>query len=189
MSSPAPRSARSDATRNRSRLIAAARAVFAAQGPEAPLEEIARAAAVSRTTLYRNFATREELAATVFEDNVAEIERRAAEAPDDPAAVVDLFHVVLSMQLDNPALARTLSRADQPRFIELAGRTAAAFEPLVQRGRQEGVVHDDVSVDDVMRAFPMAAAALVEDDIAGRSRSGERVRGMLHRALFTTAPR
>ncbi|MFC5814682.1 helix-turn-helix domain-containing protein [Nonomuraea harbinensis] len=70
---------RRDAVRNRGRLLAAARRVFAEHGHEVALAEIARAADVSRTTLYRTFGSREELAATVYEDNIVRIEERAAE--------------------------------------------------------------------------------------------------------------
>ncbi|MEU6103683.1 TetR/AcrR family transcriptional regulator [Streptomyces flaveolus] len=177
---------RRDAVRNRDRLVAVAREVFARQGAEVPLEEIARAASVSRTTLYRHFPTREDLAATVFEDNVAQIERYAAEHADEPSVVIGLFHSALAMQLANPALARTLSRTDTSRFLEMSQRTAKAFAPLVAQGRTAGLVHPTVEVDDLMRALPMAAAALMEDDAAGRARGTRRISAI--RALFTTPP-
>lgn len=46
---------RRDARRNRDLLIAAAREAFAAQGLDAPLDDIARRAGVGNATLYRHF--------------------------------------------------------------------------------------------------------------------------------------
>lgn len=188
MSRRGPISERQDATRNRDRLIAAAREVFSARGAEVPLEEVARAAGVSRATLYRNFATREDLAATVFADNVDRIESRAARSGGDPTAIIGLYHYVLDMQLANPALARALSRADPAHYSTLSKRVAAAFAPLLARGHDGRVVHAGVSIADLMRTLPMAAAAIEEDDYAGRPRGTGPVRTMLHRALFTTDP-
>jgi serine phosphatase RsbU (regulator of sigma subunit) len=61
---------RADALRNRERILEAARFVFA-QSPAATLADIAAAAGVSRSTLYRRFANRDEL--------IAELEARPHE--------------------------------------------------------------------------------------------------------------
>ena len=175
---------RRDATRNRERLLAAARRVFAEQGHDVPLEEVAKAAEMSRTTIYRNFATREELAAEVHEDNVARIERHAAELADRDDGVVELFDFVLAMQSEHRSLTRILSAADVEWFAALGERTRAAFVPLVDRAAAAGAVHEGVGVDDVMLAFSMAGGAFA-DHGEGHPEVGDRLRAMLHRALFT----
>jgi AcrR family transcriptional regulator len=177
-------SKRRDAARNRERLLAAARRVFAEQGHDVPLEEVARAADMSRTTIYRNFATREELAAEVHEDNVARIERRAAELAGRDDGVVELFDFVLAMQAEHRSLARILSVADVEWFAALGERTRAAFGPLVERARAAGVVHPRVGVADVMLAFAMAGGALADHALSGHPEMEDRLRAMLHRALF-----
>ncbi|AQZ62198.1 unnamed protein product [[Actinomadura] parvosata subsp. kistnae] len=53
---------------------------------------------MSRTTIHRNFATREELAATVLADDVTRIEQHAAGLLDRPDGVVELLDLVLDMQ-------------------------------------------------------------------------------------------
>ncbi|HZA88966.1 MAG TPA: TetR family transcriptional regulator, partial [Solirubrobacterales bacterium] len=58
--------ARSDAQENRERLLIAAGRLLA-QSPTATLADVAAAAGVSRSTLYRHFAGREELIAAVGE--------------------------------------------------------------------------------------------------------------------------
>lgn len=186
MSDEAVRTPRRDATRNRERLLAAARRLFAEQGADVALDEVARAAEVSRTTIYRNFDNREQLAATLFEDNVAYIERRAAELGDAPDAVVTLFDFVLAEQFENRSLSRVLSGAEIAWLAGLSARVVDAFRPLLDRGREAGIVHEAVDVDDLVVAFSMAAGAIADHERAGRELTHERARGMLHRALFTT---
>ncbi|WP_326948386.1 MULTISPECIES: TetR/AcrR family transcriptional regulator [unclassified Amycolatopsis] len=82
MSSPDPAAAdrpvRSDARRNREKLVAVAQAAFAgADGPVA-LEAIAREAGVGIGTLYRHFPTREALVEAVY---AAELDDVATSAP------------------------------------------------------------------------------------------------------------
>jgi AcrR family transcriptional regulator len=187
MPTDAQPTARRDAVRNRARLLDAARELFAARGPDVALEEVARAADVSRTTLYRNFATREELAATVFEDNVALIERRADELRGRADGALVLFDLVLEMQQSDRSLTRVLAGAEITWFTGLSARTAAAFEPLVEEGRDAGLVWPGVDVDDVMLAFSMAGGAMAENSVTGREELNERLHGLLHRALFTSA--
>jgi AcrR family transcriptional regulator len=185
MTSDAQRTKRRDAARNRERLLAAARRAFAEHGPDVALEEIASAADVSRTTLYRNFATREELAATVFEDNVGMIEERSAELGDRADGIVQLFDFVLTMQRDNRSLVRVLSGTHLAWLTGLSNRTMAAFEPHLERGRQAGIVRPDVGIQDVMLAFPMAAGVMADNEATRHEQTTDRVRAMLHRALFS----
>src|SRR5919107_5305268 len=70
---------RADARRNFDALIAAAREVFAAQGADASLEDIARRAGVGIGTLYRNFPTRQDLFERVY---IGEVEDLCAVARD-----------------------------------------------------------------------------------------------------------
>lgn len=176
---------RKDAARNRDRLLAAARRMFAEHGHDVALEEIAKVAGVSRTTIYRNFATREELAATVFADNVAQIEDHAAGLREQPDGAAKLFDFVLDMQLDNRGLAQVLSGADLRWFMEHHRRIAACFEPLLDHGRAAGVVRPVVDVGDLMLAISMGEAAVAGRDTAQRDDRHKRAREMLHRALFT----
>ncbi|WP_433381287.1 TetR/AcrR family transcriptional regulator [Actinoplanes sp. CA-142083] len=176
---------RRDAARNRERLLAAARRLFAERGHDVPLEEVARAAEMSRTTIYRNFASREELAAEVHEDNVARIERLALSLRERDDGVVVLFDFVLGMQGEHRSLTRILSAADIELFTSLSERTVAAFVPLVARAQKAGVLHPGVGVEDVMLAFSMAGGALADHAFSGRPEVGDRLREMLHRALFS----
>src|SRR5438093_13721719 len=76
---------RSDARRNRERLVSAARELFASAGVDVSVREVARHAGVGVGTLYRHFTAREDLVDAVlegaFEDLVASAEAALAE-PD-----------------------------------------------------------------------------------------------------------
>lgn len=178
---------RRDAARNRARLLVAARQVFATHGPAAPLETVAAEAGVSRTTLHRHFASREALASAVLEQNVADLESRAAALVDADSGVVTLLHHALDVQVASPSFA-LVALSDSPALGDLARRTAAAFEPLLARGLAAGVVHPGVTTQHLMLALPMAMSALALERHGRGSAEGTQAREIVHRGLFTTAP-
>src|SRR5918997_10375 len=77
---------RSDARRNRMRLLDAAREVMREQGLDASLGEIARRAGVGNATLYRHFPTREALCEAVFTEYGSELEHIRARVERIPDA-------------------------------------------------------------------------------------------------------
>ena len=71
-SSKAPR-LRADAQRNRQTLLETAARVFERDGADASLNQIAREAGVGIGTLFRHFATREELIEATYRNELARI--------------------------------------------------------------------------------------------------------------------
>src|SRR6202035_5886664 len=67
------RKPRSDAARNRERVLEAAKTVFSAGGPEASLAAVARTAGVGIGTLNRHFPTREALFEAVYRREVQQL--------------------------------------------------------------------------------------------------------------------
>jgi AcrR family transcriptional regulator len=61
-----PRKPRTDALRNRERILEVAKGVFTRQGGDASLDEIAKQAGVGAGTLYRHFPTRDALIEGVY---------------------------------------------------------------------------------------------------------------------------
>jgi AcrR family transcriptional regulator len=61
-----PHTLRSDARDNRELILDAARALFAAEGVDIPMREVARRAGVGPATLYRHFPTKQARAAEAF---------------------------------------------------------------------------------------------------------------------------
>src|SRR5271154_1703462 len=73
--SPAPkatRKPRSDAQRNRERILEVAKQVFTRRGADATMDEIAKRAKIGPGTLYRHFPTRDDLLAAVY---IGEVEK------------------------------------------------------------------------------------------------------------------
>lgn len=186
MSVDIPPTRRQDATRNRGRLIAAAREVFAELGPDAPLEEVASRAAVSRTTLYRNFATRQDLATEIYARDVTTIEDYAAKLRGSAHGIGDLFDFVLGMMMDDRSLFHVVLNPEMEWYQELVERLTVVFEPFVLSGKAAGVVRADVTLEDFRIAFGMAQAGTHNVTLDRRKRIEPRIRIILRRALFTS---
>lgn len=87
---------RSDAQANRARVIQAARAVFVEHGRDAEIKEIAERAGVGVGTIYRNFATKDDLVAAITDACIAEAVdelEEAGRASDARARLEQLLHV------------------------------------------------------------------------------------------------
>jgi AcrR family transcriptional regulator len=74
------RALRKDAERNRQRILEAARELFALRGLEATLNDVAHFAGVGVGTVYRRFATKDELLEAIFEDSIDQIVELAKKA-------------------------------------------------------------------------------------------------------------
>ena len=72
------RKPRTDALRNRERILEVAKAAFTRQGANASLDEIARQAGVGAGTLYRHFPSRDELIEGVYRNEVEKLAAAAA---------------------------------------------------------------------------------------------------------------
>jgi AcrR family transcriptional regulator len=161
----AARARRADAQRNVERLIAAARDAFAAHGPNASLDDIARAAGVGAGTLYRHFPTRLALFEAVYRDSVerlcADGERLLATEP--PAqALVDWLHGFVSVVSQKRGLAAALT--EEGRTSELFAQCHALIDTtggrLLRRAKAAGEMRDDVALGDLLKmakAFAYAA--------------------------------
>lgn len=77
---------RSDAKANLERILNSAREVFAAQGLDATLADVAKHAGVGVGTVYRRFASKDELIQALFDTRCSEIETIAATAREMPDA-------------------------------------------------------------------------------------------------------
>ncbi|WP_367124190.1 TetR/AcrR family transcriptional regulator [Streptomyces phytohabitans] len=150
---PAARPARVDAVRNRAALLAAAEAEFAERGTDASIAGIAQRAGVAKGTVFRHFATKDDLVAAVASDRFARLEavaRRLAESPD-PGAALREFTSATAEVLQQQGL--TFLRAASECSPVVAGsrdRLLASADVLVERARRDGIVRADVTGADVL---------------------------------------
>ena len=84
MSELTDRPLRKDAERNRQRILDAARELFAERGLEPSLNDVAHHAGVGVGTVYRRFASKEELLETLFEESLHELTNLAEIALQQP---------------------------------------------------------------------------------------------------------
>lgn len=138
-------------------LIAAARDAFAAHGPEASLDDIARNAGVGSGTLYRHFPTRLALLEAVYRDNVerlaAEGDRlRATELPGEAlVAWLQQFVGYVSIKRGlSTALTRGLGN-DADVFAQSHAIMAKTGNALLDDAKAAGAVRADADLMDILR--------------------------------------
>lgn len=153
---------RADALRNRERIVTAAREMFVEQGPEVPLDEVARRAGVGNATVYRHFADRGELVHHVVlsvTDRVTGLADGAiAAAEADPGAAFEALRGFAHAAVDERigALCPILSEAVDPGHPDLHAarvRLEDAVEGLMARARAAGELRTDIAVGDLMVAL------------------------------------
>jgi AcrR family transcriptional regulator len=156
---------RADAARNRQAIVEAARAVFAEQGLDAPLDEIAKRAGTGNATLYRRFPQRADLVAAVFADRMAEhvAAVEAGLADDDPwRGFASYIQAVGLMQARDRGIADLVTmNVSAPEIEGLRARAYDGLVRLVARALDAGVLRADFTDQDVVLLL-MANAGLVE---------------------------
>jgi AcrR family transcriptional regulator len=141
--------------RNRASLTGAAREVFAAQGLEAPLDQIARQAGVGIATLYRHFPTRVELIDEILADAVRTYVAIADEAldMDDPWAGLVLYLTeTFRLSATNRGITELMSMR-LPDSCQTEGFRTELFQKVVQvvsRARDSGAARQDITVEDIV---------------------------------------
>jgi len=145
---------RSDAERNRRRILEAAATVFAERGLDVPLDDIAAAAGVGIGTVYRRFPDKDALIDALFEDKIAGVEQIARDAleNEDPWAGFEAFmRGVCRLQAEDRGLKEALLTRGRgrDRVAMARGRIAPIASQVVRRAQEAGVVRADLGVFDV----------------------------------------
>ncbi|GLZ81316.1 TetR family transcriptional regulator [Actinorhabdospora filicis] len=143
---------RSDASRNREAVLASARALFSAVGPDVQMPEIAKAAGVGVGTVYRHFPSRDALIDAAADARFAEIEEyaRAYHLGPGDGLIRYLFHVGAILAED-----RGLSRAIESRHgtTEPKGPAREALEKVVRAmleiAQETGEIRLDTPLSDI----------------------------------------
>jgi AcrR family transcriptional regulator len=172
----AARKPRSDAQRNRERILEVAKQVFTRRGAEASMGEIARRAKIGPGTLYRHFATRDDLLATVY---IAEVEKLAAAQKKLSAELppIEALRAWLLVFIDYIAAKKIIA----PALNAMAGGPSRVFQQTTQVMEEaahtlashaiaSGDLRPDVDPIDLMRAIYGLSTADSADDWPAKAR-------------------
>jgi AcrR family transcriptional regulator len=186
------RKPRTDAVRNRERVLEAAKAVFSQGGPEASLEAVARHAGVGIGTLYRHFPTREALYEAVYRREVDQLVELANQL-EARAAPVEALRLWMRAGVEFMATKKGMAAA-----LTLAAHSSSeltaysldhltrALGQLLARGAAAGDLRADIDPEDLLRTlvgmcyvqdrtgWQANVLRLVDVFIAGLRRLGDR---------------
>lgn len=162
----AGRPLRKDAERNRRRILAAARELFASKGLEPNLNDVAHHAGVGVGTVYRRFATKEELLEAIFEDGVnqlADLAESALHQPDSWRGLVWYVEQMCAITATDRGLREiAFSKAYGGNRVTAAQeRLVPLLKRLVERARADGRLRPDLSDTD-MPIFGLLAGTVSE---------------------------
>ncbi len=153
------RKPRSDALRNRERILEVAKGVFTRQGANASLEEIAKQAGVGIGTLYRHFPTRDALIEGVYRNEVEKLAAAAARFAETMsplealrAWMLLLVDYITAKHIIAPALNSVVGG---PSRLYEGSRTMiqGAIDELVKRAKKNGDLRRDLDAYDLLRAL------------------------------------
>src|SRR5438874_11945257 len=154
------RTLRADARRNRDAVIAAAKKLFADQGLDAQMPDVAKAAKVGVGTVYRHFPTKDDLIAAMAAERferLAQKARESLEAEDSWEGISDFIRFSAQIQADDRGLCEVMG--SRPEVMDAAARAAGLPElcdRLVKRAQRSGQLRRDLVWEDI----PMVACGL-----------------------------
>jgi AcrR family transcriptional regulator len=144
---------RSDAERNRQRILAAAATVFAERGLAASLDDIATAAGVGVGTVYRRFPDKDALIDALFEEKIAKIlalAHEGLEQPDPWDGLSGFMRGVCRLQAEDQGLKEALLQVDRGKKLAVTRNTIAPVAgELLKRAQDAGVVRADLDTHDI----------------------------------------
>lgn len=144
----AERPPRTDARRNREKVLRAARDAFAASGYSVSLDEIAARAGVGPGTVYRHFPSKEELFEAVVTARVRDLIDDARGRSDDADPGQAFFGFLGRIRQEAAA------KRDLPEAIAIAGPLQddlhAALDTLLRRAQQAGAVRPEITTPDII---------------------------------------
>jgi AcrR family transcriptional regulator len=147
---------RADAEKNRRAITGAAGALFAEQGLDIPLDQIARRAGVGSATLYRRFPDRCALVEAVFAERMegfAAVSAESAVADDPWQGFIGLMTHLCGAQAEDLGLSELLTTTlfdAGPRIAKLRREMLRSLRGLIERLREAGLVPADFADQDIV---------------------------------------
>jgi AcrR family transcriptional regulator len=181
---------RSDARRNRARLVAAARDLFAEKGVDVPVEEITQRAGVGMGTLYRHFPRKDALVDAVLEDSFAELlalAAQAARAEDAWNGFTGFLERALELRAQNRGVRDLVASPEHgARHAELRRQIRPLLRRMIERAQEEGSLRPDFTIEDLSSVFWSVARVIEMTEGAPRT-SWRRFLGFLLDGLRASA--
>lgn len=173
---PRQRRQRTDAQRNVSALLAAAKAVFAASGVDAPAKEITDEAGVGVGTLYRHFPRRSDLVVAVLQHEVdvcADAGPALSDAHEPTEALTRWLFRLTEFVGTKRGLASALHSGD-PAFEGLPAYLMARLEPVLESllaaATATGEIRADVSAKDLIHTVALLCQTIPGEELAYNQR-------------------
>jgi AcrR family transcriptional regulator len=171
------RTQRADARRNRAKVLLAARKLFAEQGLDAQIDEIAREAGVGVGTVYRHFPTKEDLLQALADERFAGLAgaaRAALEVEDPWQAFAEFMTYAARAVVEDRALSEAMDQL--PSLCATAAERVdmlALTSNLVERAQASGSLRADLVAEDVP-ALICGLGRMVRSDAGRPTMSWER---------------
>ena len=153
------RKPRTDAQRNRERILGVAKEAFTRSGANASLDDIAKESGVGAGTLYRHFPTRDALIEAVYRTEVekmAAAERKFSESmsPMEALRAWMLLFVdyIAAKQIIAPAL-NSMVGGPSKLYEGSRSQIQGAIDSLVKRAIKSGDIQKDLEPFDLLRAL------------------------------------
>lgn len=149
---------RKDVARNRALLIESAKVVFAEQGLDATLDDIARHAGVGTGTAYRHFPNKQAIAAEVLAQasgSMTEDAESALEIDDPWLAITTFFETIIGRAAVNRGLHESLAIPREPHEVLVRQQLIDAVTTLFARAKAAGVIRDDADPTDAGAVLAM----------------------------------
>lgn len=182
---------RSDARYNREHILDAAREVFAADGLNAPMREVARRAGVGPATLYRHFPTKEILATEAFAYQMRTCETIVDDGlanPDPWQGFCSVIERICELHARDRGFTAAFTSAfpHAVDFTERRERTLKSVAKLARKAKRSGHLRQDFVLDDLILVL-MANSGIHASSPATRAAASRRFAELVIRA-FRTSP-
>jgi len=150
----APRPLRADARRNQERVLAAAAVVFAEQGRDAQMDDVAKRAGVGVGTVYRHFPTKEALIEALAVDRFEKILAVGKEAllhPDPWEAFTGAIWAGAELTASDRSFTEIVGEISGPMPLpeDLQREMYATYGELIRRAQEAGALRADLVMDDI----------------------------------------
>jgi len=155
----AQRKPRTDAQRNRERILEVAKGAFGRSGANTSLDDIAQQAGVGAGTLYRHFPTRDALLEAVYHSEVAKLSAAQRKFAQEMAPIAALrawmllfVDYIAAKHIIAPAL-NTLVGGPSKVYESSRSHISGAIHALVERAIKSGDIRKDLEPFDLLRAL------------------------------------